>query len=159
MPGGRGERAWDVLHKLKLDVLEEIIEESQGAPVLVFYRFQAELEELKKRFGADVHTVKECGFVERWNKGELPILAAHPDSIGHGLNLQAGGHIAVWLSLPWSSEAWQQSNKRLARSGQKGAVQIHMIMAEDSIDGRVYDSLLGKVDAQQRLLDYLKEEG
>lgn len=160
LPGyGSGERGWDVLHKLKLDVLEEILEESQGAPVLVFYRFQAELEELKKRFGADVHTVKEHGFIERWNKGELPILAAHPDSIGHGLNLQTGGHIAVWLSLPWSSEAWQQSNKRLARSGQKEAVQIHMIMAEDSIDGRVYDSLMGKVDAQQRLLDYLKEEG
>ena len=160
LPGSRsGEREWDVLHKLKLDVLEEIIEESHGAPVLVFYRFQAELEELKKRFGSDVHTVKERGFVERWNKGELPILAAHPDSIGHGLNLQAGGHIAVWLSLPWSSEAWQQSNKRLARSGQKEAVQIHMIMAEDSIDGRVYDTLMGKVDAQQRLLDYLKEEG
>lgn len=159
LPGGKGERGYDALHKLKLGVLEEIIEESQGAPVLVFYRFQAELEELKKRFGADVHTVKERGFVERWNKGELPILAAHPDSIGHGLNLQAGGHIAVWLSLPWSSEAWQQSNKRLARSGQKEAVQIHMIMAEDSIDGRVYDTLRGKVDAQQRLLDYLKEEG
>lgn len=160
LPGsGSGERGWDVLHKLKLDVLEEIIEESHGAPVLVFYRFQAELEELKKRFGSDVHTAKERGFVERWNKGALPILAAHPDSIGHGLNLQAGGHIAVWLSLPWSSEAWQQSNKRLARSGQKEAVQIHMIMAEDSIDGRVYDTLTGKVDAQQRLLDYLKEEG
>lgn len=162
LPGseaGKGERGYDVLHKLKLDVLEEIISESQGAPVLVFYRFQAELEELKKRFGSDVHTVKEKDFVERWNAGELPILAAHPDSIGHGLNLQAGGHIAVWLSLPWSSEAWQQSNKRLARSGQKEAVQIHMIMAEDSIDGRVYDSLTGKVDAQQRLLDYLKEEG
>lgn len=159
LPGGKSERGYDVLHKLKLDVLEEIIEESHGAPVLVFYRFQAELEELKKRFGSDVHTVKERGFVERWNKGELPILAAHPDSIGHGLNLQAGGHIAVWLSLPWSSEAWQQSNKRLARSGQKEAVQIHMIMAEDSIDRRVYDALMGKVDAQQRLLDYLKEEG
>lgn len=160
LPGGSaGVRGYDVLHKLKLDVLEEIIEESHGSPVLVFYRFQAELEELKKRFGSDVHTVKERGFVERWNKGELPILAAHPDSIGHGLNLQAGGHIAVWLSLPWSSEAWQQSNKRLARSGQKEAVQIHMIMAEDSIDGRVYDTLMGKVDAQQRLLDYLKEEG
>lgn len=159
LPGGSGERRWDVLHKVKMDKLEDIIEGTNGGGVLVFYRFQAELEELKKRFGDDVHTVKEKDFVERWNAGDIPILAAHPDSIGHGLNLQKGGNTAVWLSLPWSSEAWLQSNKRLARSGQEYPVNIHMIMAEDSIDGRVYDSLMGKVDAQQRLLDYLKEEG
>nr|DAX68824.1 MAG TPA: Chromatin remodeling complex ATPase [Caudoviricetes sp.] len=159
LPGGSGERKWDVLHKVKMDKLEDIIEGTNGGGVLVFYRFQAELEELKKRFGDDVHTVKEKDFVERWNAGDIPILAAHPDSIGHGLNLQKGGNTAVWLSLPWSSEAWLQSNKRLARSGQEYPVNIHMIMAEDSIDGRVYDSLMGKVDAQQRLLDYLKEEG
>ncbi len=157
--GGSGERKWEVLHKVKMDKLEDIIEGTNGGGVLVFYRFQAELEELKKRFGDDVHTVKEKDFVERWNAGDIPILAAHPDSIGHGLNLQKGGNTAVWLSLPWSSEAWLQSNKRLARSGQEYPVNIHMIMAEDSIDGRVYDSLMGKVDAQQRLLDYLKEEG
>ena len=74
------------------------------------------------------------------------------------MNLQKGGNTAVWLSLPWSSEAWLQSNKRLTRSGQEYPVNIHMIMAEDSIDGHVYESLTGKVDAQQRLLDYLKEE-
>lgn len=152
------ERRWDVLHKVKLDKLEDIIEGTNGGGVLVFYRFQAELEELKKRFGDDVHTVKEKDFVERWNAGDIPILAAHPDSIGHGLNLQKGGNTAVWLSLPWSSEAWLQSNKRLARSGQEYPVNIHMIMAEDSIDGHVHESLTGKVDAQQRLLDYLKEE-
>lgn len=157
--GGSGERKWEVLHKVKMDKLEDIIEGTNGGGVLVFYRFQAELEELKKRFGDDVHTVKEKDFVERWNAGDIPILAAHPDSIGHGLNLQKGGNTAVWLSLPWSSEAWLQSNKRLARSGQEYPVNIHMIMAEDSIDGCVYDSLMGKVDAQQRLLDYLKEEG
>ena len=156
---GSGERKWEVLHKVKMDKLEDIIEGTNGGGVLVFYRFQAELEELKKRFGDDVHTVKEKDFVERWNTGDIHILAAHPDSIGHGLNLQKGGNTAVWLSLPWSSEAWLQSNKRLARSGQEYPVNIHMIMAEDSIDGRVYDSLMCKVDAQQRLLDYLKEEG
>ena len=163
LPGGGEDategRRWDVLHKMKLDKLEDIIEGVNGGGVLVFYRFQAELEELKKRFGDDVHTVKEKDFVELWNAGDIPILAAHPDSIGHGLNLQKGGNTAVWLSLPWSSEAWLQSNKRLARSGQEYPVNIHMIMAEDSIDEHVHESLTGKVDAQQRLLDYLNEVG
>lgn len=151
-------RAFDELHTEKLEVLDEIIASAQDSPVLVFYRFKAELEMLQKRYGTDVHTVKEKDFAKRWNNGELPILAAHPASIGHGLNLQHGGYTAVWLSLPWSSEEYLQSNKRLARSGQKHTVSIHHIMAEDSIDGHVFDKLTHKVDAQQRLLDYLKDE-
>ena len=156
-------RAYDELHSEKLEVLDRIIASAQGSsdegsPVLVFYRFKAELEMLQKRYGADVHTVKEKDFAERWNKGELPILAAHPASIGPGLSLQHGGYTAVWLSLPWSSEEYLQSNKRLARSGQKHTVTIHHIMAEDSIDGHVLDKLTHKVDAQQRLLDYLKDD-
>lgn len=155
-PSGPG-RPWEALHTLKLDRLAEIIEENNGSPVLVFFRFKAELEALQERFGDDVHTVKDKDFVEAWNRGDIPILAAHPDSIGHGLNLQKGGHTAVWLSLPWSSEAYLQSNKRLARSGQQNPVVIHHIMAQDSVDHLVYNSLTGKVDAQQRLLDYLKD--
>lgn len=156
-------RAYDELHSEKLDILDRIIASAEGSsdegsPVLVFYRFKAELEMLQKRYGTDVHTVKEKDFAERWNRGELPILAAHPASIGHGLNLQHGGYTAVWISLPWSSEEYLQSNKRLARSGQKHTVTIHHIMAEDSIDGHVFDKLTHKVDAQQRLLDYLKDD-
>ena len=156
-------RAYDELHTEKLGILDRIIASAEGSsdegsPVLVFYRFKAELEMLQKRYGTDVHTVKEKDFSKRWNKGELPILAAHPASIGHGLNLQHGGYTAVWLSLPWSSEEYLQSNKRLARSGQKHTVTIHHILAEDSIDGHVFDKLTHKVDAQQRLLDYLKDD-
>lgn len=51
-----------------------------------------------------------------------------------------------------------QSNKRLARSGQKHTVSIHHIMDEDSINNHVLDKLTHKVDAQQRLLDYLKDD-
>lgn len=46
------------------------------------------------KLGPLVSTVKDKDFVDRWNNGEIPILAAHPESIGHGLNPQKGGHIA-----------------------------------------------------------------
>jgi SNF2 family DNA or RNA helicase len=51
-----------------------------------------------------------------------------------------------------------QSNKRLTHSGQKHTVSIHHIMDEDSINGHIFDKLTNKVDAQQRLLDYLKND-
>ena len=53
---------------------------------------------------------------------------------------------------------YPQSNKRLARSGQKHTVSIHHIMDEDSINVHIFDKLTHKVDAQQRLLDYLKDD-
>lgn len=51
-----------------------------------------------------------------------------------------------------------QSNKRLTRSGQKHTVSIHPIMDEDSTNGHIIDKLTHTVDAQQRLLDYLKDD-
>ena len=51
-----------------------------------------------------------------------------------------------------------QSNKQLDRSGQKHTVSIHHIMDEDLINGHIFDKLTNKVDAQQRLLDYLKDD-
>lgn len=51
-----------------------------------------------------------------------------------------------------------QSNKQLSRSGQKHTVSIHHIMDEDSTNGHIIDKLTHKVDAQQRLLDYLKND-
>lgn len=154
------ERPFVQLHRAKLDKLEDLVEAANGSPVLVFYRFAAELQMLKAhpKLGPLVSTVKDKDFVDRWNNGEIPILAAHPESIGHGLNLQKGGHIAVWLSLPWSSEAWLQSNKRLHRSGQEHPVTIHILEVPNSIDEHVYARLTHKVDAQQALLDYLKKE-
>lgn len=154
------ERPFKQLHRSKLDKLEDLVEAANGSPVLVFYRFAAELQMLQAhpKLGPLVSTVKDKDFVDKWNNGEIPILAAHPESIGHGLNLQKGGHIAVWLSLPWSSEAWLQSNKRLHRSGQEHPVTIHILEVPNSIDEHVYARLTDKVDAQQALLDYLKKK-
>ena len=144
-----------LLHDAKLDVLEDLTAEANGQPVLVFYGYKHELERMQKRFPAAVE-VRESGTVERWNRGEIPILLAHPASAGHGLNLQAGGHIAVWYSLPWSLELYQQANKRLHRMGQQRTVLIHHLIAAGTIDEHVLDVLSGKAKTQDGLLTALK---
>lgn len=139
----------------KLDVLDEIIELSNGKPILCFYSYKHDLERIQKRF----KFAKKLGGsedIEKWNNGEIPLLLAHPAGAGHGLNLQAGGNIIVWFGLTWSLELYQQANARLYRQGQENAVIIHHLITEGTADESVLASLQGKKDVQDELLDSLK---
>ena len=152
-----GERIPDAvehIHEAKMDALAEIVD-GTGSPVLVFYRFKAELEMLRKRF-PQLATMDEADIVDRWNAGEVPLLAAHPASAGHGLNLQKGpGHTIVWTTLTYSLEQWQQANRRLARQGQKAPVVVHLLEAPDSVDGMMYDIVTGKATVQGGVMAFL----
>lgn len=137
-----------VLHEDKLEALDQLIEEANGQPVLVFYAFRHELARILARYPEAVD-IKEKDAVTRWNQGGIPILLAHPASAGHGLNLQAGGHIAIWYSLPTSLELYQQANKRLHRPGQKSTVLIHHILMKGTYDYRVLDDILAPKEVRQ----------
>ena len=142
------------LHDDKLDALERIVEDSQGQPILVFYQYQHDLERIKSRF----KEAEELDSLERWNKGEIPILLCHPQSAGHGLNLQEGGHIIVWFGLTWSLEYYQQANARLNRQGQTETVIIHHLVAKGTLDERVMQVLQSKEKTQDDLLNAVKAQ-
>ena len=84
------------------------------------------------------------------------MLLAHPAGAGHGLNLQAGGHIIVWFGLTWSLELYQQANARLYRQGQTERVIIHHLITEGTVDQQVLASLQGKTEVQDDLMESLK---
>jgi SNF2 family DNA or RNA helicase len=94
--------------------------------------------------------------IAKWNRGEIGMLLAHPASAGHGLNLQAGGHIIVWFGLPWSLELYEQANARLHRQGQEKSVIVHHIIAENTIDETVLVALKNKANVQNALMDAVK---
>jgi hypothetical protein len=146
------------IHDAKLDALEEIAEANPGQPLLVFYAYKHDLERVKTRF-ADAVVLNEGDtqdIISKWNDGKIPMLLCHPASAGHGLNLQQGGHIAVWFGLNWSLELYQQANARLHRQGQEHSVIIHRIICEDTVDERVIKALDQKDATQRSLLDSLK---
>lgn len=147
----------EICGRMKLDMLEEIIESAQGKPVLVFYQFRHELPRLLERFPKAV-ALKDAKDVERWNEGKIPVLLAHPASAGHGLNLQQGGHIAVWYTLTWNLEHYQQANKRLHRQGQKETVIIHHLVAKGTIDEKIMRVLEGKASVQDAVMEVLECE-
>ena len=126
----------------KFDRLEELLDENQHANTILVYQYQEELAELKRRFS--VVTLDDDRAIERWNDGKVRLLAVHPKSAGHGLNLQFGGCHMVFLSLPWSLELYEQTVGRLHRSGQAHAVWVYVMMTNKTVDEKIWGALHDK---------------
>ncbi len=142
------------IHNNKLDALEDLIESSNGKPILVAYWYKHDKERIMKRFNAqEINTSND---IDKWNKGEMPVALIHPASAGHGLNLQQGGSTIVWFGLTWSLELYQQLNARLYRQGQKETVVIHHIITKNTIDENVIKALEKKDLSQNSLIEAVK---
>lgn len=144
---------WFSYHKF--DLLDEILEENQRANTIVVYNFVEELAELKRRY-PHAQTINDPKAVERWNEGKIELLLIHPKSAGHGLNLQYGGNKMVFMSLPWSLELYEQTVGRLHRSGQTRDVWVYIIMANKTIDEKIWAALHDKRAISDIALEELK---
>ena len=158
---GESNDEWKDLHDVKLQALEEVIEEAAGAPVLVAYHFKSDLARLQRAFrqgrvlDADPQTLRD------WNAGRIPVLFAHPASAGHGLNLQDGGNILVFFGHWWNLEERLQIIERIGptrqmQAGHDRPVFIHNIIARDTVDELVIERVESKREVQDILLDAMK---
>ena len=138
--------------KHKFDRLEELLAENQQANTIVFYNFIEELHELQRRFPV----ARTVDSIDDWNSGRVRLLCLHPKSAGHGLNLQHGGHHIVWLSLPWSLELFEQANGRLHRSGQQHAVWCYVMLANQTVDEKIWAALHSKRAISDIAMESLK---
>ncbi len=139
----------------KFERLAELLDENQRANTIIVYSYQEELAELKRRF-PHAQTIEDENVIERWNRGEVELLLVHPKSAGHGLNLQHGGCHMVFLSLPWSLELYEQTVGRLHRSGQTRDVWVYVMLAEKTIDERIWAALHDKRTVSETALEELK---
>lgn len=128
-------KAYSKLHGAKIEACMELLESLEKG-VLIAYNFRSELEELKKAFpeARELGTAKD---IDDWNSGKIRIALVHPASVGHGLNLQFGGHAIIWYTLTYDAELYAQLNKRLHRSGQVEPVSVIHLVAKNTIDEKV----------------------
>ena len=153
----------ELIHSAKLEALADLVEQQQGTPLLVAVAFRSEVDAIRQALSAHVPYLgggvsdKEADrIVADWNAGELPALLAHPNSVAHGLNLQAGGHSVAWFGLTDSLEDYIQFNRRVYRQGQEHPVVIHHIVAAGTVDESIAEALQNKADVQSAILDSLK---
>lgn len=151
----REDRSVVQIHDEKFKALDELVETAGDESLLIFYGFQFNRDQMKKRYPDGVVANEYCGdLVKDWNKGRIKKLFAHSASIGHGTNLQYGGHIAAWFDLPFSLELWLQANARLPRPGQTKQVLIYPIIAEGTYDERALKMLSDKNTTQDRIIQH-----
>lgn len=144
------------IHDVKLDALEEMIDAAGGDPVLVLYAYQHDADRIRQRIPCrSLNTTED---IDAWNRGEIPVALAHPAGIGHGLNLQYGGHITIWYGLTWSLELYQQANERLNRPGQKSVCRVYHLILKGTHDERVLKALKDKDTGQAAAIEALRLE-
>lgn len=147
------------IHKCKVDVFLETLEQIGDKPVLVFYNFRHDLyrlEEALKRTDRKYKRYDRPEDKDAWNAGKIDVLLTHPASSAYGLNLQQGGNHIIWFGLTWDYELYTQANKRLHRQGQKETVIVHRLITKDSRDEDVPEALEKKEGAQDYVLESLK---
>lgn len=160
----------------KMDEAMEIVEELLGndEKVLIFSNYNAPLDELAKRIKdrgfeykgkpAETTVIKggqndatRANKVDRFNdpENQLAVICGNIAAMGLGLNLQGACSNAIFLDLGWNPGVNEQAEDRLHRQGQKNAVTIHIIQAEDSIDAYIAK----KLDDKQNMIDGVMERG
>lgn len=144
------------VHDLKLEDLENLVEELQGKPILVAYWFKSSLDRLKKAFPFAEVMDQEGKLVKKWNTGKMRMCLIHPASGAHGLNMQHGGHHLYLFDMFYSLELFLQLIGRLARQGQKHPVSVHIPQIVGTVDELVIEAQMEKRDAQEDLFRRLK---
>lgn len=150
-------------HKIK--ELDSLVSELQGNQLIIVYHYRAQADALRKRYGdrigvlgGDTKETLADTTIERWNRGDLELLAVQPMSAGHGLNLQkSNAHHIVFLTLPESAGLYEQVIGRICRTGNKSPnVYVHTILTENTIEIERLSVVQYKIGDQHALLASMK---
>ena len=144
-------------------MLEELVEELSGDPLLVMYEYKHDMERILAKYpdtpclGSGTSASKSTVAIKRFNAGELPILLGHPASMGHGLNLQGSCNKICWFGITWNFEYYDQAIARIYRQGQESpTVFVYHIVAKNTLDKKVLNVLKDKERPQEKLLQSLR---
>ena len=158
---------YDEFGKVKLAhpdryVLVTDLVEQRKHPCIVAYNWKHEREQLRELsekqnisfafIDGDVPAKHRSAIVDSFQRGEIKLLACHPQAAGHGLTLTAG-KTTIWCSPTYNAEHFQQLNRRIHRAGQTEKTETILIAAELTAELQVYEKLQGKIGRMENLLE------
>jgi SNF2 family DNA or RNA helicase len=153
---------WHTVHDEKYSALGDLLEQLQGAPLLVCYEFEKDRDEIARQFkipcistGNARHDAKH---IAMFSEGLLPAVMGHPSSIALGIDgLQKHCHHIAMVGVTWDLQNYQQVIMRVQRQGSKSRrVFLHRILARDTVDERVIKVLDSRDSDQQSFMHLLK---
>ena len=139
----------------KLEAFKDLIESTYDR-LIVFYNFNAELDELVKiaqEAGRSISVVNGKG-------RDLTFYECKEDSVtfiqykagSKGLNLQKANRI-IYFTPPLSSEDYEQSRKRTHRMGQNSTCFYYQLVVKGSVEEKIYRTLAMRRDYTEALFE------
>ena len=147
----------------KRDTLRDmLVDISPEDPLVVFCRFRHDLEQIRTvaekagvRYGEVSGTTKDLT-----NEGMIPpgvsVLGVQLAAGGLGLDLTAARR-CVYYSLGYSLGDYEQSLAMVHRPGQGRPVTYYHLIAEGTVDRRVYRALQKRKDVVESVLEELQK--
>lgn len=137
----------------KLERIKEIVSEAAGdeMKVLVFSTFLSVLDLLARelpavsgRIDGSVAPAARQELVQDFaDRADHAVLLSQIEAGGVGLNIQAAS-VVILAEPHWKPSVEEQAIARAHRMGQVRPVQVHRILAKDSIDERIVEIQQGK---------------
>jgi SNF2 family DNA or RNA helicase len=152
------------IHEAKTLAIVDLVEQLQGNALFVAYEFQHDLDRLQRAFPNAPSLTGMVGkkldeTLDAFNRGDIPVLLAHPLSAGHGLNLQDSCYNVCFYGLGWDLDSYKQFIARVWRQGQASdRVMVHRILASKTLDVTVARILKNKDAAQNLLLNAIRSD-
>ena len=142
----------------KADALAEFLDGLPiDEPVVVFCRFHHDLNTIPlaaKKTGRGCYELSgrtnELSLWQRDDNGSVLAVQIHAGGVGIDLTR---ANYAVYYSHPWSLGDFLQSKARLHRHGQVFSVTFVHLLAQGSIDERMYSALAAKKDVIDSVLE------
>lgn len=145
------------LNAVKENMLAEILEDvSMVSNVVVFCKFHHDLDAIARtaiKLGRQCFELSgRMNELEKWNRSAGAVLAVQIGAGAEGVDMTKS-HYAVYFSLPYSLAQYNQSKARLYRPGQTKPVLFIHLVAKDTVDEAIYNSLVKKKDVIEAIKD------
>jgi SNF2 family DNA or RNA helicase len=153
--GGEIVHVDDGKRRLLADVLEDL---DPSEPVVVFCRFKADLAAVEAIAGDRYRELSgNRRDLTAWQNGDGVVLGVQLAAGGVGIDLTRAS-VCVYYSVSYSLGEYEQSLARVHRPGQQRPVLYVHLVANDSIDGKIYKALHEKRDVVESLLDSMTRD-
>jgi len=160
-----GDSTWEAIHDVKLDALDDVIEEASGKPVLVAVAFRHDAQRILERHpemrwvDAAMSGTSFNETLDLWEQGRLPGIVAHPRSMAHGIDRLKEGPVDdfVWFGHTWALDDYEQAIARLQRQGRTRPIRMHHLAMVDTVQDAQRAALASKAVGQDALKAALNE--
>ncbi|WP_307745904.1 SNF2-related protein [uncultured Phascolarctobacterium sp.] len=140
-------------NEYKRQAVKDLIDSTDDR-LIIFYNFNEELEFLKGICKAQNRPVSEinggCKDLYAYEQENNSVTLVQYQAGAMGVNLQKANKI-IYFSLPERSELFEQSKKRTHRIGQDKPCFYYMLLAKNSVDELIYNTLLMRQDFTDEL--------